>query len=120
MLFLSARYQLVAARHGLIATRGLPRLFDHEGLLILGEGPIKGITYKMKSCYYHLQPLNSIPIYYSLYISVFIIQPPELKSTGVPERVSISCLTCGTRHDVAKVTGNQSYVTVGEQTLQQM
>ena len=38
--------------------------------------------------------------------------------SGVPERVSISCPTCGTRHDVRKTTGNQSCVTVGEQTVQ--
>ena len=38
--------------------------------------------------------------------------------SGVPERVSISCPTCGTRRDLRQITGNQSYVTVGEQTLQ--
>ena len=39
----------------------------------------------------------------------------EVKSC-VPERVSISCPTCGTRHD----TKNTSYVTVCEQTLQHL
>ena len=39
--------------------------------------------------------------------------------SGVPERVSISCPTCGTRHDYRKKkNGNQSCVTVGEQTVQ--
>ena len=38
--------------------------------------------------------------------------------SGVPERVSTSYPICGTRHDVSQITGNQSYVTVGEQTLQ--
>ena len=42
---------------------------------------------------------------------------PKVVKSGVPERVSISCLTCGTRHD-SQITGNQSYVIVGEQTLQ--
>ena len=37
--------------------------------------------------------------------------------SGVPERVSISCPTWGTRHDLPKTTGNQSCVTVGEQTI---
>ena len=36
--------------------------------------------------------------------------------SGVPERVNISCLTCGTRHDSHQLTGNQSYVTIGKQT----
>ena len=36
----------------------------------------------------------------------------------VPERVSMSCPTCGTHHDSLKITGNQSSVTVGERTLQ--
>ena len=30
----------------------------------------------------------------------------------VPERVSISCPTRGTRRDLPKLTGNQSYITV--------
>ena len=29
--------------------------------------------------------------------------------SGVPERASISCPTCGTRHDLPKITGNQSF-----------
>ena len=37
--------------------------------------------------------------------------------SGVQERVSITCPTCGTRHDLPKITGNQLLVTVGEQTL---
>ena len=45
---------------------------------------------------------------------------PKGVKSGVPERVSISCPTCGTRHDSRKLTGNQLYVTVGEQTLQHM
>ena len=49
-----------------------------------------------------------------------IMNSPTGVKSCVPERVSISCHTCGTRHDLAKPTGNQSYVTVGEQTLQHM
>ena len=47
---------------------------------------------------------------------------PKGVKSGVPERVSISRPTIGTRHDLRKITGNQSYmyVTVGEQTLQHM
>ena len=33
--------------------------------------------------------------------------PKEVKS-GFPERVSISCPTCGTRHDLQQITGLQS------------
>ena len=36
--------------------------------------------------------------------------------SGVPDRVIIFCPTCGTRNDLLKITGNQSYVTVSEQT----
>ena len=38
--------------------------------------------------------------------------------SGVPDRVSISCPTHGTRHDLPKTTGNQPCVTVGEQIVQ--
>ena len=31
--------------------------------------------------------------------------------SGVPERVSISCPTCGTCHDLRQITVNQSYAT---------
>ena len=48
-----------------------------------------------------------------------IINSPKGVKSGVPERVSISCPTCGTRHDLPQVTGNQSNVTVSEQTIQQ-
>ena len=37
--------------------------------------------------------------------------------SGVPERVSISCPTYGTVHESHKVTRNQSYVAVVEQTI---
>ena len=40
--------------------------------------------------------------------------------SGVPERVSIFRPTFGTRHNLPQITGNQSYVTVGEQTIQHM
>ena len=43
---------------------------------------------------------------------------PKGVKSGIPEIVGISCPTCGTRHDLPKITGHQSYVTVGEQTLQ--
>ena len=43
---------------------------------------------------------------------------PKGVKACVPERVSISCPICDTRHDLPKITGNQSYVTVGEPTLQ--
>ena len=42
------------------------------------------------------------------------------EKSGVPERVSISCPTCVIRHDLPQITGNQSYVTVSEQTIQHM
>ena len=45
---------------------------------------------------------------------------PKGVKSGVPERVSISCPTCGTRHDLHKLTKYQSYVTVSEQTIQHM
>ena len=34
--------------------------------------------------------------------------------SGVPTTVSISCPTCGTRHDLPLITHNQSYVTVSD------
>ena len=43
--------------------------------------------------------------------------PKEVKSC-VPERESISCPTCGSRHDLPQITGNQTNVTVSEQTIQ--
>ena len=49
-----------------------------------------------------------------------IMNSPKGVTLGAPERVSISCPTCGTRHDVSQITGNQSYVTVSEQTNQHM
>ena len=45
---------------------------------------------------------------------------PKGVKSGVPEEVSISCPTCGTRHDLIKTTGNQSYVTVIEYIIQHM
>ena len=41
---------------------------------------------------------------------------PKGVKSGVPERVSISCPTRGTRHDLPQITVNQSYVAVSEQT----
>ena len=49
-----------------------------------------------------------------------IMNSPKGVKSGVPERVSISSPTYGTRHDLHKITGNQSYVTVGEQAPQHM
>ena len=49
-----------------------------------------------------------------------IMNSPKGVKSGVPERVSSSCPTCGTRHDLPLITGNQSYVTVSEQTIQHM
>ena len=49
-----------------------------------------------------------------------IMNSPKGVKSGAPEGVSISCPTCGTRHDLHKITGNQSHVKVGEQTLQHM
>ena len=40
-----------------------------------------------------------------------IMNSPKGVTSGVLEKGSISCSTCGTHHDL---TGNQSYVTVGE------
>ena len=47
-----------------------------------------------------------------------IMNSPKGVKSGVPERVSMSCSTCSTRHYLPKSTGNQSCVTVGEQTVQ--
>ena len=47
-----------------------------------------------------------------------IMNSPKGAKAGVLERVSISCPTCGTHHDLHKTTGNQSYVTVSEQIIQ--
>ena len=41
-----------------------------------------------------------------------IINSPKGVKSGVPERVSISCPTCGTRDNLLKINGNRSYVTV--------
>ena len=43
--------------------------------------------------------------------------PKKGVKSGVPERVSISCHICGTRHDLPQITENQSYVIVSEQTI---
>ena len=42
-----------------------------------------------------------------------VMKSPKGVKTGVPERVIISCPTCGTRHDLHNLTGNLSNVTVG-------
>ena len=47
-----------------------------------------------------------------------IMNSPKGVKLGVLERVSISCPTCDTRHDLSNTTGNQSYVTVREQRCQ--
>ena len=49
-----------------------------------------------------------------------IMNSPKGVKSDVPERVSHSCPTCGTRHDLPKTTGNQSYVTVSEQIIKHM
>ena len=49
-----------------------------------------------------------------------IMNSPKGVTSGVPERVSISFPTCSTHHDLPLITGNQSYVTVSEQTIQHM
>ena len=49
-----------------------------------------------------------------------IMNSPKGVKSGVPETVSICCPTCGTRHDLLKIAGHQSCVTVCEQTLQHM
>ena len=49
-----------------------------------------------------------------------IMNSQEGVKSGVPERVSISSPTCGTRHDSPKITINQSYITVVEQIIQHM
>ena len=45
-----------------------------------------------------------------------IMNSPKGVKSCVPERVSISCPTCDTRHDLL-ITGNQLYVTVSEQPM---
>ena len=47
-----------------------------------------------------------------------IMNSPKGVKSGVPDRLRISCPKCGTRHDLLQITGNQSYVTVSEQTIQ--
>ena len=47
-----------------------------------------------------------------------IMNSPTGVKSGVPERVSISCPTCATRHDSLQLTGKQAYVTVAKLTLQ--
>ena len=49
-----------------------------------------------------------------------IMNSPKGIKSGVPERVNISYPTCGTCHNLPQITGNQSYVTVSEQTIQHM
>ena len=50
-----------------------------------------------------------------------IMNSPKGVKSSVPERVSIiSCPSCDTRHDLSQITGNQSYVTISEQTIQPM
>ena len=49
-----------------------------------------------------------------------IKNPPKRVKSCVLERVSISCPTCGTHHDLSQITVNQSYVTVNAQTIQHM
>ena len=36
-----------------------------------------------------------------------IINSPNGVKSGLPQRVSISCTTYGTRHDLHQITGNQ-------------
>ena len=49
-----------------------------------------------------------------------IMNAPKGMKSCVSERVSIFWPTCGTRHDLLQITGNQSYVTVSEQTITHM
>ena len=49
-----------------------------------------------------------------------IMNSPKRVKSGVSERVSISGPTYGTRHNLHQITGNQSYVTVSEHTIQHM
>ena len=49
-----------------------------------------------------------------------IMNSPKGVKSGVPKKVSIFCPTCDTRHVLLQITGNQSYVTVTEQTIQHM
>ena len=50
-----------------------------------------------------------------------IMNSPKGVKSGVPSGKSEHFLpTSGTRHDLRKITGNRSYVTVGEQTFQYM
>ena len=44
----------------------------------------------------------------------------EIMNSPKGMKSGISCPTCGTRHDLHQITGNQSYVTVSEQTIQHM
>ena len=46
-----------------------------------------------------------------------IMNSPKGVKSGMPERVRISCSTCGTHHDYPQITGNQSYFTVSEHTI---
>ena len=49
-----------------------------------------------------------------------IMNSPKGVKSDVPERVSISCPICGTRHALPKTTGSPQCVTIGEQTIQHM
>ena len=46
-----------------------------------------------------------------------IMNSPKGVKSIVPERVSISCPSCDTHHDLPHITGNQLYFTVSEQTI---
>ena len=49
-----------------------------------------------------------------------IMNSPKGVKSGVPERVSIACPICSIYYDLHQITGNKSYVTVSEQTMQHM
>ena len=50
----------------------------------------------------------------NVYMNGEIMNSPKRVKSRVPERVSISCPTYGTRHDSPSITGNQLYITVVE------
>ena len=59
---------------------------------------------RQQNCIFTSRPVNI----FLMYIYLIMNSPNGVKS-GFLERVSISCPTCGTRHDLYKITGNQSY-----------
>ena len=55
-----------------------------------------------------------------IYNEWVVMNLPKGVKSGVPERVSISCSTCGTIHESHNIFGNQACIIFSEQTRQHM